>query len=135
MTLEMRTQLEAAFSCHRLAEDDAVRIADRDEHGLNAPGGSLQLDLLGLAVETGRQVRGSKRWATDVELRCDLSTVPREDANRVGAVRGAQLEALARAMHQDRMRRRDAQAVAALLRFGTIRVEDADCHGLGVESQ
>ena len=60
MALEVRAQLEAALLRHRLAEDHAVRVPDRDEHGLDAARGRVQLDRFGLAVEVGGQVAGAK---------------------------------------------------------------------------
>src|SRR5256885_449005 len=68
MTFEMRTQLEAPLSGHGLAKDDAVRVAHRNQHRLDAAGRRVQLDLVRLTGEIGRQVRGAKRGSADVEF-------------------------------------------------------------------
>ena len=135
MALEVRPELEAALLRHGLAEDDAVRVADRDEHRLDAAGRRMEVDLVGLAVKHRGQVGGAERRAPDVELGRDLGTVPGQDIYRVGPIGGAQREVLARAVDEDRMRRRDAQAVAALLGLGAVGVEDPNGHGLGVEGE
>src|SRR2546430_17415752 len=89
MALEVRPELEAALSRHGLAEDDAVRVADRDQHRLDAAGRRVEVDLVGLAVKHRGQVGGAKRRASDVELGRDLGTVPGPDLYRVGPIGGA----------------------------------------------
>src|SRR5256885_16211980 len=79
MALEVRPELEAALFRHGLAEDDAVRVADRDEHRLDAAGRRVEVDLVGLAVKHRGKGGGAARPAPDVELGHDLDTVPGQD--------------------------------------------------------
>jgi len=64
--LEERSKLEASRLGNRLAEDDAMRIADRDQHRLDAPCRRIEADAVGLAVEQRRQIRGTKGRPPDV---------------------------------------------------------------------
>ena len=131
----MRSELEAALTRHRLVEDDAVRIADRHEHRLHAPCGSVEVDVLRFTGKIGRQVRGAKRGPADVQLGHDLGAVSLQHADRVGSVGRGQLESVARAMVQDRMGGDDPEPIAALLGLRAVRVEDAHAHRVRVERE
>src|SRR2546421_9896258 len=98
MAAEVRPELEAALFRHGLAEDDAVRVADRDEHRLDAAGRRIEVDLVGLAVKHRGQGGGAERRAPDVELGRDLGTVPGQDPYRVGPIGRGPRGLLARAV-------------------------------------
>src|SRR6266851_1489928 len=133
--LEVRTQLETPLDRDRLVEHDAVRVADRDEHGLDGPNWCLKSHSIWLAVEPGRQVGGSKRRTPDVDLTHDFGAVPGEDVNGVRASGGPELETIARPVLEDGVGGGDAQPVAALLGLRTIRVEDSNAHLRRIEGQ
>jgi len=75
MALQVWTDLEAPLFRHGLAEDHAVRVADRDEHRLDPSTRHLEVDVVRLTVEVCRQVRGAERGPSDVDLRGDLRAV------------------------------------------------------------
>ena len=135
MALDVRTQLHTALAGHGLAEDHAVRVADRHEHRLDAAGGRVQVDTVGLALEARRQVGGPKGSLPDVDLADDLRAVAAEHLDGVGAVDGAQLEAVGGAVLEHGVSGRDAQAVAALLGLRAVRVEDAHGHRPWIECE
>jgi len=66
VVLEERSKLEASRLGNRLAEDDAMRIADRDQRRLDAPCGRIEADPVGLAVKQGGQIDGAERRPPDV---------------------------------------------------------------------
>ena len=115
MCLEVRAQLDAARESDRLVEHHAVRVADRDEHRLDAAGARVEMHAVGLTFEVGRQVGSSERGAADVELARDLGTLPLEHADGVGAADRVQVEPIARAVLEDRVGGGDTEPVAALL--------------------
>ena len=131
----MGTQLEAAFLRHRLPEDDAVWVADRDEHRFDASRRRFELHLLWFAVEVGGQVCGAKRWPSDVQLGDDLGAVPREDLHGVRPVDRAELEPVGRPVLEHGVGGGDAQPVAALLGLGPVGVEDTHAHRRRVEGE
>ena len=135
MALEVGAELEAALFRHGLAEHHAVGIADRNEHRRHRAGGCVEVHLVGFALERRRQVGGSERRPADVQLGDDLRALGGKDAHRVRPVDGAQLEALAGAVLEDRVRGCDAQSVPALLRLGAVGVEDAHAHRGRVEGE
>src|SRR2546423_13779118 len=83
VALEHRAQLHAALPRDRLAEDDAVRVADRHQHRLHLAGGRVQAHAVWLALEARRQGWGPERWAADVDLAHDLGAVLRKDRDVV----------------------------------------------------
>jgi hypothetical protein len=110
-------------------------VADRDEHGFDAPYRRIQVDALGLSVETRGEVGRAERWASDVQLAEYLGAVFRQDPDVVGAVDRGQLEFVARPVLEDGVGGRDAEPVAALLGFRPVRVEDPHAHLRQVESE
>ena len=135
VALEQGAELEAARLRDGLGEDDAVRVPDRHQHRLHVARGGVQAHAVGLAVEPRGQVSRAKRRAADVDLADDLGAVLRKDRDVVGRRLRVQLEALACAVVEHCVRGDDAQAVAALLRLGRVRVEDANGHRPWLEGQ
>ena len=135
MVLEVWPQLQAPRLGGGLAEDDAVRVSDRDQHRLHRPNRGVDLDAVRLSVESGRQVGGAKGGPSDVELANDLGAVSRQHVHCIRAVDRFQLELVACPVLEDSVGGRDPQAVAALLCLRSVGIEDPHGHGLGVERQ
>src|SRR5207248_9988116 len=116
VTLEQRPELEAALAGDGLPEDDAMRIADRNEHSYDRP--ERRID--------GRPARLAERGSADVDLAHDFSPISRQHANSVRAAAGPQLERIGRVVLEDRVTSRDSEPVATLLSLRPIGVEDAN---------
>ena len=63
-----------------------MRVADRHEHRLDATGRNVKRDAIGLPIEAGREVGGTKGGTADVELADDLRAVPGQHPHGVGSV-------------------------------------------------